>query len=137
MSQENVEIVRVLFEAFQRRDVKTMESFLAPEVEWDATRFAGIVPDLVGVYRGPEGTQRFWRTWLSSWKDLVFEHEFRATGDQVVALISNQRQWGRHSGIETEIPPYAFVYTVRGGKVVRVCFYPDHQSALEAVGLEE
>ena len=59
------------------------------------------------------------------------------TDDQVVALIRNQRQWGRHSGIETEIQPYAFVYTLRDGKVVRVCFYPDHESALEAVGLSE
>jgi ketosteroid isomerase-like protein len=137
MSQENVDIIQTLFEAFRRRDVKTMESLMAPEVEWDATRFAVMVPDLVGVYRGAEGTQRFWRTWLSSWKDLVFEHEFRDVGDEVVALIRNQRQWGRHSGIETEVPPYAWVYTVRGGKVVRACFYPDHQSGLKAAGLSE
>jgi ketosteroid isomerase-like protein len=137
MSHQNVEIIQALFEAFQRRDVKTMESLMAPEVEWDATRFAGMIPDLAGVYQGAEGTQRFWRTWLSSWRDLVFEHEFRDTGDEVVALIRNQRQWGRHSGIETEIPPYAWVYTVRGGRVVRGCFYPDHQSALEAVGLKD
>jgi ketosteroid isomerase-like protein len=137
MSEENVDVIRDLFEAFNRRDVKAMESLMAPEVEWDATRFVGVVPDLAGVYRGAEGTQRFWRTWLSSWKELVFEHDLRDAGDEVVALIRNQRQWGRHSGIETEIPPYAWVYTVRGGRVVRACFYPDHQSALEAVGLSE
>jgi ketosteroid isomerase-like protein len=137
MSQENVEIIQTLFEAFQQRDVKTMESLMAPEVEWDATRFVGVIPDLVGVYHGTEGTQRFWRTWLSSWKDLVFEHELRDAGDEVVALIHNQRQWGRHSGIETEVPDYAWVYTVRRGKVVRGCFYPDHRSGLEAAGLSD
>ncbi len=137
MSQENVAIVRVLFEAFIRRDVKAMEAFMAPEVEWDATRFAGVIPDLAGVYRGAEGTRRFWRTWLSSWKDLRFEYQLRDSGDHVVALVRNQRQWGRHSGIETEISPYGFLYTLRGGKVIRVCFYPDHQSALEAGGLRE
>ena len=40
-------------------------------------------------------------------------------GDEVVALIDNQRQWGRHSGIETQMPPYALVFTFRDGKVVR------------------
>jgi ketosteroid isomerase-like protein len=137
MSQENVEIIRALFEAFDRRDAKTMESFMAPDVEWDATRFAGLIPDLVGIYRGLEGTQSFWRTWLSSWKDLRFEYELRDTDDDVVALIRNQRQWGRHSGIETDIPPYAWLYTLRGGKVIRACFYPDQEQALEAAGLSE
>ena len=44
---------------------------------------------------------------------------------------------GAARGIETEIQPYAFLYTLRDGKVVRVCFYPDHESALEAAGLQE
>ena len=137
MSQENVEVVNALFEAFLRRDVKTMESLMAPEVEWDATRFAGLIPDLAGVYRGAEGTRRFWRTWLSSWKDLRFEYELRDTGEDVVALIYNQRQWGHHSGIETELPPYAWLYTLREGKVIHASFYPDQESALEAAGLRE
>jgi ketosteroid isomerase-like protein len=137
MSQENLEIIQTLFEAFKQRDVETMGSLMDPEVEWDATRFGGVVPDVAGVYHGAEGTQRLWRTWLSSWKDLQFEYELRHTDDQVVALIRNQRQWGRHSGIETEIQPYACVYTVRDGKVFRVCFYADHESALEAAGLSE
>ena len=137
MSQENLAIIRVLFEAFFRRDAKTMEVFMAPEVEWDATRFEAVIPDLAGVYRGAEGTRSFWRTWLSSWKDLRFEYELRDSGDYVVALIRNQRQWGRHSGIETEIPPYAWLYTLRSGKVIRACFYSDQESALEAAGLKE
>jgi ketosteroid isomerase-like protein len=137
MSQENVEIIRALFEAFFQRDVKRMESLMAPEVEWDATRFAGLIPDLAGIYRGTEGTRNFWGTWLSSWKDLKFDYELQDAGDDVVALIHNQRQWGRHSGIETEVLPYAWLYTVRGGRVVRACFYPDQPSALEAAGLSE
>jgi ketosteroid isomerase-like protein len=137
MTQKNVEVIRTLFDAFHRRDVKTMESLMDPNVEWDATRFVGLIPDLAGTYRGAEGTQTFWRTWLSSWKNLVFDYDLRETGDDVVALIRNQRQWGRHSGIETEIPPYAWLYTIRGGRVIRACFYPDQESALEAAGLSE
>ncbi len=58
-------------------------------------------------------------------------------GDEVVALIRNQRQWGRRSGIVTEVPPYGLVFTIRGGKVVRWRAYSDQQSALEAAGLRE
>ena len=52
-------------------------------------------------------------------------------------LIRNQRQWGRSTGIEAEMPPYGMVFTIRGGKVVRWRIFPDHESALEAAGLSE
>jgi ketosteroid isomerase-like protein len=137
MSEENVETIRTLFEAFLRRDTKTMAALLAPQVEWDATRSAGLVPDLAGVYGGPEGTRKFWRAWLSPWKNIEFDFELRDAGSEVVALVRNQRQWGRHSDVETEGPPYAWLYTVVDGKVVRGRFFPDHRSALQAAGLEE
>jgi ketosteroid isomerase-like protein len=53
----------------------------------------------------------------------------------VIVLIRNQRQSGRHTGICTELPPYAQVFTMREGKVVRRRTFPNQESALEAVGL--
>jgi ketosteroid isomerase-like protein len=58
-----------------------------------------------------------------------------AAGDDVVLLIRNQHQWGRSSGIDSEMPPYGMVFTFRGGKVVRWRGFADQQSALEAAGL--
>jgi ketosteroid isomerase-like protein len=58
-------------------------------------------------------------------------------GDEVVLLVRNQRQWGRHSGIATDSPPYGMVFTLRNGKVTRWRGYPDHESALEAAGVRE
>jgi ketosteroid isomerase-like protein len=138
MSRENVEVVRALAESFQRRDHERAFDFYDPEVEWDASRLTELVPDLGGVYRGHQGVRTYWRRWLSAWKDLEFEIEdVRDAGDEVVLLIRNQRQWGRHSGIATESPPYAMVFTLRGGNVVRFRMFPDQDSALEAVGLSE
>jgi ketosteroid isomerase-like protein len=137
MSEENVEIIETLFDAFFRRDVEKMEALMSPDIEWDGTRMAALIPDLAGVYHGVEGTRTFWGGWLRPWKDLEFDYELCDAGDDVVALIRNQRQWGHRSGIETEVPPYAWLYTVRAGKVVRGCFYPDQQDALEAAGLSE
>jgi len=137
MSQENVEVVRNLAEAFQLRDHERAFDFYDPEIEWNASHmptFGGVE----GVYRGHEGVRAYWREWLSAWSDLYFEIEdVRGAGDDVVLLVRNQRQWGRYSGIETEVGPYGMVFTFRSGKVVRCCFHPDQRSALEAAGLSE
>jgi ketosteroid isomerase-like protein len=53
----------------------------------------------------------------------------------VVLLIRNQRQWGRHSGIAVDSPPYGMVFTFREGKIIRWRVFPDQESALEAAGL--
>ena len=137
MSQENVGMVRGLAEAFLRRDHEAAFEFYDPEIEWDLTTEA-VAPDMAGVYRGHDGTRDLWRRWLSAWKDLQFEiQDVRDGGDDVVLLIRNQRQLGQHSGVETEMQPYGWVFTIRSGKVVRVRWYADQQSALEAAGLSE
>ncbi len=139
MSQENVEIVRTLLEGFAHRQHERAFELYDPEIEWDASRMLGGLPDdVAGVYQGHEGVRAYWRNWLSAWSDLDFElQDVVDSGDEVVALIRNQRQWGRYSGIVTEVPPYGLVFTIHAGKVVRWRAYPDQESALEAAGLRE
>ena len=131
-----MEIVRDLLEAFRKRDHERAFDFYASDIEWDATDTP--TADAAGVYRGHEGVRTYWRRWLSAWKDIDFEvQDLQDAGDEVVALIHNQRQWGRHSGIVTEVPPYGLVFTIRSGKVVRWRAFGDQKSALEAAGLTE
>jgi ketosteroid isomerase-like protein len=139
MSQENVEIVRELLELFAHRQHERVFEFYDPEIEWDASRGSEvIVPELARVYRGHDGVRAYWREWLSAWSDIDFEVEdVLDAGDDVVALIRNQRQWGRRSGVVTEIPPYGLVFTIRDGKVVRWRAFSDQEAALEAAGLSE
>jgi ketosteroid isomerase-like protein len=137
MSRENVAIVRELFELFAKRDHERAFAYYDPEIEWDATGMEEVLPDLANVYRGHDGVRTYWRGWLSAWSDLDFELEdVLDAGDEVVAMVSHQRVWGRHSGIEIEMPPYALVFTLRDGKVVRWRSFADQESALEAVGLK-
>jgi ketosteroid isomerase-like protein len=97
-----------------------------------------VIPDLAEVYRGHDGVRAYWRRWLSAWNDLEFEVEaVRDAGDDVVLLTRNQRQWGRHTGIASEFPSMAMVFSFRGDKVVRVRTYTDQHAALEAAGLRE
>jgi ketosteroid isomerase-like protein len=144
VSQENVEFVRAALAAYQN---PAMISVLAsgeldlqlvdPDVEWDASRLTEMIPDLAGVYRGHDGVRKYWRRWFEAWSDLEFDFELRDAGDEVVALIQDQRQWGRHTRICTEVPPYAQVWTLRDGKLVRWRTFPEQDAALKAVGLEE
>jgi ketosteroid isomerase-like protein len=139
MSEENVELVRELLEAFRSRDHERAFDFYDPAIEWDATGHKDVAPDLADVYRGHEGVRTYWRRWLSAWKDLEFEIQDvrEGEGGDVVALIRNQRQWGRHSGIATEMPAYGLVFSIRDGKVVRWRSFQDQTEALKAVGLSE
>ena len=143
MSEENVELVKRLLEMFARREHEAVFAFYDADIEWDATNFggdgaAGVPDDLQGMYHGHEGVRTYWRRWLQAWADLEFDvDEVLDGGDDVVALIHNQRQWGRRSGIVTEMPPYGLVFTIRNGKVVRWRAFSDERSALEAAGLGE
>ncbi|HEY7121672.1 MAG TPA: nuclear transport factor 2 family protein [Solirubrobacterales bacterium] len=142
MSQENVDLIRVVVESY--RDPEIMRaladgdldlSWVDPDVEWDASPLSEMVPDLAGLYHGHEGVRTFWRRWFDAWSALEFEIEdIRDADDDVVVLIRDQRQLGRHSEIWTELPPFAQVYTLRDGQLVRWQIFPDHESALAAVG---
>jgi ketosteroid isomerase-like protein len=111
---------------------------LDPEIEWDASQAGDLVPDLADVYRGHEGVRTYWRRWLEAWRDLEFDvQDILDAGDEIVVLIRNQRQWGRYTGIVSELRPFALIYTFRGGKIVRCRILPSHESALKAVGLAE
>jgi ketosteroid isomerase-like protein len=138
MSEENIELVRRLLDMFKQREHEAVFELYDREIEWDASRLnEGGIDDLAGVYHGHEGVRSYWRMWLSAWRDLEFDvQDVLGAGDEVVALIRNQRMWGRHSGIEVDFPPFGLVFTVRGGKVVRWRSFPDQRSALEAAGLE-
>ena len=139
MSKEQVEIVRTLFDTFARRDHEAAFDYYDAEIEWDASRARQVGDvDTARVYHGHDGVRAYWRRWLSAWEDVeATEVEFVDAGQTVIALVHQQRQRGRVSGIESNFPPYALTFTIRNGKVVRWVFYPTQTEALEASGLEK
>jgi ketosteroid isomerase-like protein len=134
MSRENVERLRVAFEAFLAGKSEFGAEFLDPEIEWDGSEVP--VPDITGFVRGKEGVRQFWREWLAAWETVQFEYELVDAGDRVVALI-DQRMVGRSTGIEVPFGKYAQVYTFKDGMLVHWKAYLSQSEALEAVGLSE
>lgn len=143
MSRENVEIVRQVLDASDRRDGAAVFAVYDPEIEWDVTDvpepLEGFFPPdffgLSGVFRGHEAVRGWFREWFSAWERVDYEHErLIDAGDQVVHFLGVHLR-GRATGIQFELPPYAQVWTLRDGKIVRMKFYWDREEALEAVGL--
>ena len=127
MSQENVELARKAFEAWNRGDVDAFLQTLDPNVEVYLPE-GGLN---VGVRRGHEEVRRLMEGFLEVWDDLRMEPErFFEVDDQIVVFV-HVRGTGKGSGVETETRP-AHVATVRGCKVVRLVICPERAAALEA-----
>ena len=142
MSQENVEILRVLTEDFlagtsesDREDMLSkLEGGWDPDIELDASDAP--VLDINGVYRGTAAVQHFWREWLAAWETNRVEYQLVDAGDHVVQLF-DLRMRGRSTGIELPFGKLAWVCSFRDGLLVHQKLYLSHAEALEAVGLSE
>jgi ketosteroid isomerase-like protein len=134
MSQENVEIVREGWEAWQRGDLPALFRQCDPDVVWDTSHFHDW-PE--STYHGIQGVERFLREWLEVWDGLEIEvDDVRAASDERVVSLIVQRGTGRSSGLAMEME-MAHVATLRNGKITRFENYEDRAEALEAVGLSE
>ena len=139
MSQENVEIVRRLVEAWNRNEqgrvvpLERVIPFLDPGVIFDATRRI-IDPK---TYAGIEGIRAMLAERDEVWGEFRMEPaEFVDAGDRVV-VIGRRVGKGRGSGVDVN-QPMADVFTLHGGRVVRCEIgYSDRAEALEAAGLSE
>jgi ketosteroid isomerase-like protein len=136
MSQENVEIVRRIYDAVARRDVVTPFEYYAEDIVWDVSNWRVAGMGLKPVYRGHEGVRECWREIVSVFGEVDFEVEkLTDAGDQVLAVI-REREIGRASGAPVESTHLA-VWTLADGKVTRMQIFDDHQQAFEAAGLSE
>ena len=131
MSQENVEIVRWMWDAFLAADFQTALSFFVPDVEWDGTN----LPDgRIGT--GHQEILDHVARWAEVWDDWSVEIEriVEAGSDQVILFM---RERGRGDSGLTMDERHAELYTLREGMIVRRQGFSDPSQALEAAGLSE
>jgi ketosteroid isomerase-like protein len=134
MSQENVEIVRRVYEAFNREGLDAAFEHLHPDFEYDLS--AAIGP-YAGMYSGRETVRKMLEDLFSAWEYMHVEPEdFIDVGDDRVLVPTRGRGRGKGSGIEIEGRPSA-IWTVRDGQLIRGAVFNDRAEALEAAGLSE
>jgi ketosteroid isomerase-like protein len=130
VSQENVELVRRCYEAWDRRDFEALPELLQSDFELDLTARV-LNPDR---YVGVEGLRRFVDELGETWEDMGLEpEEFIDAGDQVVVPIL-ARLRGRGSGLPLQ-DRIVQVWSVREGRVERMQVFTDRDEALRAAGL--
>jgi len=128
MSEENVEIVRRMYEAYFRGDFETALSAFAEDVVWE---------DMNGTYQGRDGVVEATTRWTGAWDDLRQELEDirdAEGGDVVVALRQSGR--GKGSGVWVQTVT-GWIYMISGGEISRVRLFTDPATAMQAAGLSE
>jgi Ketosteroid isomerase-related protein len=132
MSEENVEIVRQMYEAINRDDVDSFLQLCAPGFE------VRDLPELPGssVAVGHDAVRAWWDQLFDPFEELRFNpEEFIDAGNRVV-VVNHGTARGRGSGAEVEMH-FASVWTVNDGKAVSLTSHSDRDEALEAAGLRE
>jgi ketosteroid isomerase-like protein len=133
MSEENVEIVRRVFDAWAEGEfgaaiLRHLDEHVLYVVPPDFPEF--------GVFVGLDGMAEFTRRFLAQWERLTIEaRHAEAVGDTVLVNCV-QRGKGRVSGIEGD-NAYSMLFTFRGDKIIRIEAVMDEGSALRAAGLSE
>jgi ketosteroid isomerase-like protein len=132
MSEENVEIVRALNDAFNHGDAAVAFRLLDPAVRAESHGALGGDRE----YRGHDGVLQLMGTFWQSFENPRSEiEECIASGDDVVLAVRIFGR-GRASGADVDTLT-GQVLTLRDGKVVRWRVFDNKAAALEAAGLSE
>jgi ketosteroid isomerase-like protein len=130
MSQENVEVVRRGFEAFQRHGPDALLDLLSDDVTTYRADPDGATFDGKAGFRDATAD---WTENFSEWQ--VLPQEFTDLGQRILVRVIQIAQ-GRSSGVRVE-EDYWFLFELTGSKVSKLSFYSRQTEALEAAGLTE
>ena len=134
MSQENIEIVRHIYEEgiFDRDVDRLLDEFATPDIEYVNPPEAvdpGVRHGRAEVAQARGNASAVFEWW---WHEL---HELFDCSESVVAAVTFHAR-SRTSGVEV-VHEEAHTWTLRDGKIVRFEWARDLRTALEAAGLRK
>jgi len=131
MSQENVEVVKAAFEAWNAGDMDALGDLYDPNI---VVRYTDGWPEGSKPNIGREVVVRQWEQQREPFdRDTLEEIEVIDLGDRVV-MRQMWRAVGRGPDLNIEVTT---VSTLRKGKMILLEFFWDHAQALAAVGFSE
>ena len=134
MSPENVEIVRGLYETWNRGEESAFWELIDPDIEVEVLSTDAV--DSAGTYRGHAGLRSMMAAFWDYFDDPRAEiEECIRSGDEVIVAVHLYGR-GKTSGAEVDLSR-GHVWTLRDGKAVRWRLFASKRDALQAVGLRE
>jgi ketosteroid isomerase-like protein len=133
MSDENMDVVRAVFEAWNRRDFEAAIAHTREDVE---LHFVGGFSDVMGTeWKGRDGMLQFWRDWIGTLGGCIVLERILDAGDRLV-VVGTMEAVGERSGAPSSIR-FGQVWSFDHGRVARIDGYYDPGAAFEALGLRE
>jgi ketosteroid isomerase-like protein len=131
MSQENVEMVRRVYDALNRNDFDAAFREAHPDIEITFKR-----GPLAGTHRGRETPQAVFEDMRAAFDAWTIEpSKVLESGNQVVAIVKNRV---RPKGTEVELETRnGHLWTIRDGMILSLEGFPSAEDALDAAGLSE
>jgi ketosteroid isomerase-like protein len=131
MSEENVEVVRRGFEAFNKNDFEAWFGLASVEIKVYPRREE---PGAKPCYTGWDEMLQWLTNWYSGWQDYGVEAEQLIDGGEWVIVDAKEVGIAEGSGVQVE-QNFAHAFKLRDGKIVEWRQFGQVQEALEAVGL--
>lgn len=129
MSQENLELIRAGFAAHNRGDLDALTEVYDPDVVFETL--------LLGTRHGKEAIRLIYEENQKTLSGYTVDPvELIDSGDQVVA-VAQVTGVGPVSQIAMDGDQFAFLFTIKNGRVVREQAFRNRDEALEAAGLTE
>jgi ketosteroid isomerase-like protein len=134
MSQENVEIVRAGFAAYNRRHLDGILENWVPDAVLDWSNSRGLD---AGVYRGHDEIRAFMERFLATWDEVRIEIvDGPVEVEDGVLITENVAYLRGRDGIDVQARS-TLLATIRDGEQTSLTLYQTKQEALEAAGLSE
>ena len=131
MSQENIAVIRDMYESFSRGDVTSVLGQMHQHIEWrEAENF--IYADR-NPYRGPQAVlEGVFMRLASEWADFkVMPEDWLDAGNHIVVLGTYS---GRHKESGREVrAQFAHIWGMTHGRVVRFQQYTDTKQFADAI----
>lgn len=123
MSQENVELVRRIYEAWGREE--SARDFIAEDIEYVNPSYA--------VESGTRRGRASFRVVRETYGDFKVQVERYVDAGEEVIVLAQYKGSGGGSGVPVS-GEHGYVWTVRDGQAVRFQWFQSHREALDAAG---
>jgi ketosteroid isomerase-like protein len=134
MAREDVKVVRLFYESWNRGDTEAALECLAADVriDWSNSR-----SPFSGIYEGRESFDRFWTEIRETWDQFTLEiRDVVECGRGRVVAETGVSGRGKGSGIEIAAAG-AMLWTVRDGRIRAGTLFQTRREAVEAARANE